>query len=181
MKYILIITTLTMLISSCTKLRESAGVTRKSLDEFAIIENPPLVIPPDFNLLPPDKIEKKEIEDTEKELAEEILFGLSEEELDQNINSSEKKLSTINHILDQTEANDINSNIRKEIDQQFANEVKTTGILGIGWESDDEILDAIEESNKLRNNLETDELIVEKEDQKKEEKKQKKKKRFFFF
>jgi hypothetical protein len=40
-----------------------------------LIENPPLIIPPDFNLLPPDQLEEKNIDDEEKELAQEILFG----------------------------------------------------------------------------------------------------------
>ena len=58
------------------KVRESAGVTRKSIDEFQAVENAPLVIPPDFNLISPDKIEEKDIDKAEKELAEQILFGL---------------------------------------------------------------------------------------------------------
>ena len=33
-------------LSSCSSVRKSAGVTRKNLDEFKVVENPPLVIPP---------------------------------------------------------------------------------------------------------------------------------------
>ena len=29
---------------------------RKNIDEFKVIENPPLVIPPDYNLLPPEQL-----------------------------------------------------------------------------------------------------------------------------
>ena len=43
----------------CSKIRESAGVTRKTPDEFQVIENPPLVIPPDYSLLPPGKVKQK--------------------------------------------------------------------------------------------------------------------------
>ena len=50
--FLFIILTFQLLLISCSKVRESAGVTRKSLDEFEVIENPPLVIPPNFNLLP---------------------------------------------------------------------------------------------------------------------------------
>ena len=35
-------------VSSCSKIRESAGVTRKSIDEYQAVENPPLIIPPDL-------------------------------------------------------------------------------------------------------------------------------------
>ena len=58
---------------SCSKVQESAGVTRKSIDEFQAVENAPLVIPPDFNLISPDKIQEKDIDKVEKELAIERL------------------------------------------------------------------------------------------------------------
>ena len=57
---------------SCSKVRESAGVNEK-YGWFAVIENPPL-IPPDFNLLPPDQLEEKNLENEESELAKEILL-----------------------------------------------------------------------------------------------------------
>ena len=58
---ILLILTLSFLITSCNSVRESAGVNRKNIDEYQVVENPPLIIPPDFNLLPPDQIEFIEI------------------------------------------------------------------------------------------------------------------------
>ena len=62
MKNILILLLLSSLfVVSCSKVRESAGVNRKNIDEFTVIENPPLVIPPDFNLLPPDQLEEKNL------------------------------------------------------------------------------------------------------------------------
>jgi len=56
MKFFLIILIASLFLSSCSSVRKSAGVTRKSLDEFKVVENPPLVIPPDFNLLPPEQL-----------------------------------------------------------------------------------------------------------------------------
>ena len=38
----LIIIIFAIFLSSCSNIRESAGVTRKSIDEFQTIENPPL-------------------------------------------------------------------------------------------------------------------------------------------
>ncbi len=64
-----------LFLVSCSKIRESAGVNRKNIDEFTVIENPPLIIPPDFNLLPPDQLEEKNLDNEESELAKEILFG----------------------------------------------------------------------------------------------------------
>ena len=79
---------------SCSSVRESAGVNRKSIDEYQVIENPPLVIPPDFKLLPPEQLASKNIEDIEKELAKEILFGLDDSKL-----NSDESTSTMEKIL----------------------------------------------------------------------------------
>ena len=61
-----------MFLVSCSQVRESAGVNRKAIDEFNAIENPPLVIPPDLDLVEPGQIKLKNIQNAEKELAEEI-------------------------------------------------------------------------------------------------------------
>ena len=45
-------------LCSCASIRESSGVTRKSIDEFQVIENPPLIIPPDFDLVDPDQLQQ---------------------------------------------------------------------------------------------------------------------------
>ena len=178
MKYFFLIFIITSLfLSSCSKVRESAGVTRKSLDEFKVVENPPLVIPPDFNLLPPEQLEKKNIDDVETELAQEILFGL-----DENLENNEnEKLSIMNQILESTDANSIDSSIRNEIDEQFANEMNTDNIYQTEWESEIEVLDAIKESERIRNQLIQGKSIAEGEVPTIIQKIKKKKKRFFFF
>src|SRR3954471_11538880 len=43
----------TSVLSGCDTLRNAAGLTKKSPDEFAVTTKAPLVIPPDFNLRPP--------------------------------------------------------------------------------------------------------------------------------
>jgi len=175
MKYLFIILIFaSFFLSSCSTVRKSAGVERKSLDEFQVVENPPLVLPPDFNLLPPEQLEKKNIDDVETELAQEILFGL-----DENLENNEyEKLSIMNQILESTDANSIDSSIRNEIDEQFANEMK---IDKIEWESEIEVLDAIKESERIRNQLIQDKSIDEGETPILTSKTKKKKKRFFFF
>jgi|TARA_B100000035_G_scaffold306432_1_gene308466 hypothetical protein len=175
MKNILIIVLLSSLfIVSCSKVRESAGVNRKSMDEFAVIENPPLIIPPDFNLLPPDQLEEKNLENEESELAKEILFGLEEDTETNNL-----ELSTMENILNQSMAEGIDNSIREEIDEQFASEKKSTSK---SWDNEMEILDSIAESERLRNELLNDELKSNEEiPTVKVKDKSKKKKRFFFF
>jgi len=175
MKNILIIVLLSSLfIVSCSKVRESAGVNRKSMDEFAVIENPPLIIPPDFNLLPPDQLEEKNLENEESELAKEILFGLEEDTETNNL-----ELSTMENILNQSMAEGIDNSIREEIDEQFASEKKSTSK---SWDNEMEILDSIAESERLRNELLNDDLKSNEEiPTVKVKDKSKKKKRFFFF
>ena len=166
-----------ILLSSCSGIRESAGVTRKSIDEFQAIENPPLVIPPNFDLVAPDQLQQKNIDNVEKELAQEILFGLDEKE--QNTN---KQLSTMNKILSQADATDVSNDIREEIDQEFAQEKKTDNIFQIDWENEEDVLDAVKESERIRDkNFKGEEFTEEEVPIKSEKVKVKKKKRFFFF
>ena len=175
--FIFIFIIFAILLSSCSDIRESAGVTRKSIDEFQAIENPPLIIPPDFDLVNPDQLQQKNIEDAEKELAKEILFGLDETE-----QNTEKQLSTMNEILSQTNATDVSNDIREEFDQEFAQEKKTYGVFQIDWDNEEEVLDAVKESERIRDKNFKGEKISEGEVSTKTEKiKVKKKKRFFFF
>ena len=161
-----------LFLVSCSKIRESAGVNRKNIDEFKDVENPPLVIPPDFNLLPPEQLSEKNINNVESELAKEILFGLDEDSSDENI-----ELSTMETIINQTNANEVNDNIREEINEQFASE---KNIKSKTWENETEILDSIAESERLRNEH-LGIVVEEKEEIKTKKIKNKKKKRFFFF
>jgi len=175
MKNILIIVLFfSLFIVSCSKVRESAGVNRKNIDEFGVIENPPLIIPPDFNLLPPDQLEEKNLENEESELAKEILFGLEDDAETNNL-----ELSTMENILNQSMAEGIDNSIREEIDEQFASEKKSTSK---SWDNEMEILDSIAESERLRNELINDEFKSNEEiPTVKIKDKSKKKKRFFFF
>tara|TARA_Y100001970_G_C13922522_1_gene694168 strand:- start:303 stop:797 length:495 start_codon:yes stop_codon:yes gene_type:complete len=153
----------TLFLASCNTVRDSAGVNRKVIDEYSVIENPPLVIPPDFNLLPPDQMESKNIDDADTELAKEILFGL-----DDNENEMKEDNSLIKEIVKETQATEVDENIRDSINQDFAGE-KSSINDETKFKSEDELNKAIQETaNKDKN-------------KKKKNKKEKKKKRFFFF
>ena len=41
------------LVSACGEIREDLGLGRNVPDEFAVVEHPPLSMPPDFSLRPP--------------------------------------------------------------------------------------------------------------------------------
>ena len=42
-----------LLLQACETISESLGLTRSSPDEFAVVTEPPLTVPPDFQLRPP--------------------------------------------------------------------------------------------------------------------------------
>ena len=127
-------------------MRDSAGVNRKSIDEFKIVESPSLIIPPDFNLLSSDQQGKKTNNNTDQDLAQEILFGLDEKQI-----KAEIQLSTMNQLLFEAEALDVSQSIREEIDAEFSQELKTDGIFITEWEDEIEVLDAVKESECIRN------------------------------
>ena len=173
-KILFIVLFCSLFIVSCSKVRESAGVNRKNIDEFAIIENPPLIIPPDFNLMPPDQLEEKSLDNEESELAKEILFGLEDDAETNNL-----ELSTMENILSQSNAFEIDNSIRDEIDEQFASEKNS---ISKSWDDEIEILDSIIESERLRNQLLNNEVESNEEIPKiKVKNKSEKKKKFFFF
>ena len=176
-KYFLIFCLL-LILNNCSKIKESAGVTRNAPDEFKVIENPPLVIPPDFELVSPEQLKQKEIENTDKKLAEEILFGLEEESI-----SNEENLSTIDNILSNSNVNEASNEIRKEIDETFANEMSSECIFDINMKDQQSVLDAVKESERIRENKFNNESITEGESPtiEQEIKKKKKKKRFILF
>ena len=162
-KIIFLIIILNLFLISCNTVRESAGVNRKVIDEYSVIENPPLVIPPDFDLLPPEQMESKDIKDTDSELAKEILFGLE----DTN-NQTNSENSLISEIIRETKADEVDEDIRETINQDFAGE-KSTINDETQFKSEEEINEAInttEQKDKSKTN---------------NSKKEKKKKRFFFF
>ena len=170
---IIILFSLSLLLFSCSKIRDSAGVNRKVIDEFRVIENPPLEIPPDFNLLPPDQLSEKNIENAEGELAKEILFGLDQDNNNENVN-----VSTMENILNQTNSSEIDDSIRQEINEEFASEKKS---YSNRWYDEEEILDSIAESERLRNEILNIDSETENGVSTVKIKKKKKKRRFFFF
>ena len=163
-KIFFIIISSSIFLSSCNAVRDSAGVNRKQIDEYSVIENPPLVIPPNFNLLPPDQMNSKDIINADSDLAKEILFGLEDVETKSNNNQS-----LINQILVETEANEVNDNIRNSINEEFANEKSTINDETI-FNNEEEIDNAIQETEININKKENEKTA-----------KEKKKKRFFFF
>ena len=165
MKNVIFVTIISSIfLFSCNTIRSSAGVERKVIDEYNVVENPPLVIPPNFNLLQPDQIESKDIDDTDSELAKEILFGLDEES-----DETPSENSVIDNILKETEADQVDNSIREDLDGNLKDE--------ISQDNTDVESENIEEPKKKKRFF----FFRSKEENENEEGEPKKKKRFFFF
>ena len=164
-KFIFVTIISSIFLSSFNTIRSSAGVERKVIDEYNVVENPPLVIPPNFNLLPPDQIESKDIDDTDTELAKEILFGLDEES-----DETPSENSVIDNILKETEADQVDNSIREDLDGNSEDEISQDNI--------DVESENIEEPKKKKRFFFFNSKEENVDD---EEGEPKKKKRFFFF
>lgn len=62
-------------LSGCAKTRDALGLTNKAPDEFAVVDNPPLSMPPDFSLPPPRPGAENPRGENPSEKAAQALFG----------------------------------------------------------------------------------------------------------
>ena len=62
-------------LSGCDTLRDAAGMGKMPPDEFAVLTKAPLVVPPDFNLMPPKPGAAPTNQTDPNESAESALFG----------------------------------------------------------------------------------------------------------
>ena len=116
-------------------------------------------------------------ENIEKELAEEILFGLVEKTIIEG-----NQLSTMNLILLKANTGEVSDAIRDEIDENFVKEMSIEDKFDFKWKDEQEILDAVKESERIREKNFNNESISEGDIPiKKRKVKKKKKKRFFIF
>lgn len=72
-------------LSGCDTLRDAAGMGKQAPDEFAVVTKAPLVIPPDYNLMPPrpGAAPTNQVEPTDA--AEQTLFGNDPQTVASNI------------------------------------------------------------------------------------------------
>src|ERR1700733_9706939 len=68
-------------LAACDSLREEAGLTKQSPDEFAVTTKAPLVVPPDFNLRPPAPGAAPTNQTDPTTSAETALYGASPEQV----------------------------------------------------------------------------------------------------
>jgi hypothetical protein len=70
-----VLTGLGLALCGCQSIRNAANLNKESPDEFAVLTKAPLVIPPDYNLLPPKPGAAPTNQNEPTESAEEAMFG----------------------------------------------------------------------------------------------------------
>jgi len=73
---VLILSVASLLLVACGEVREDLGMGRNAPDEFAVVERPPLSMPPDFGLHPPRPgAPRPQLVDTAQQASETVFNG----------------------------------------------------------------------------------------------------------
>lgn len=128
--------------------KKTLGLERSAPDEFAVVERAPLVVPPNFNLVPPDPGAPRPQENHVSDTAKGLVLG-SQSSAPKAANGSAAETS----LLKQAGAAQSDPNIRKQLAVPEAEKPKTAaeklGLLGTS-EPEGKALDPVEEAKKLQ-------------------------------
>ena len=105
------------LMAGCGGLADDLGLGRNSPDEFAVVDRPPLAMPPDFTLRPPQPGASRPQESKMSDRAATVLFGAGNDQPVTTASGSEGAL------LELAGANRAQSDIRKTVDRESAERV----------------------------------------------------------
>jgi len=153
MKRLTLLTALsvTVILSGCGGVSDSLGFGRNPPDEFAVVDRPPLSLPPDYTLRPPKPGAPRPQEINMTQRAGTVLFG-------ENAKASEgdsSKSVTENSLLEAIGAAKSEPNIRETIDREASQKVVGTRHLVdelLWWKdsaSDATTVDAAAEKERL--------------------------------
>ncbi|MDD3029213.1 MAG: DUF3035 domain-containing protein [Alphaproteobacteria bacterium] len=150
-----------LLLSSCGELREDLGLGRNPPDEFAVVDRPPLSVPPDFGLRPPRPgAPRPQAVSTAQQAQTALLGEPTAASSSAEISSGEKAL------LDASGAAKATPDIRALVDREAAEKVVASPHLIerlTNWSDDDDegavVVDAAAESARLKKAKEADEPL----------------------
>ncbi|MDX2028016.1 MAG: DUF3035 domain-containing protein [Alphaproteobacteria bacterium] len=110
---------LVLALSACGGVRESLGLGRNPPDEFAVVDRPPLSMPPDYGLRPPEPGAPRPQETHTSQQASDVLFG-SHASTAVEASASEKALLEASHVAK------ADPNIRQVVEREAAQKVSGT-------------------------------------------------------
>lgn len=139
-------------LAACGSVREDLGLGRSPPDEFAVIDRPPLAMPPDFGLRPPVPGAPRPQEIDPSINASGALFGSGDKPAAANGNVSAAEQA----LMQQTGADKASPNIRATINNESAESVDADPHLMdklLWWKNDAKpgaVVDADAEAERIR-------------------------------
>jgi Protein of unknown function (DUF3035) len=141
-------------LTGCSSLKETLGLGRNAPDEFAVVDRPPLSLPPEFDLKPPKPGAPRPQDETTENRAERVMFGLAP-----SLQNAETQSDSEKMLLDITGASKAKPEIRDKVDREAAGQIvgNKTLVNDLLWwrkpESKAATVDATEEKKRLVKNM----------------------------
>jgi hypothetical protein len=143
-------------LSACGSLKQDLGLGRNPPDEFAVMDRPPLSIPPDFGLRPPQPGAPRPQEVDIPQHASESLFGGGTTDTSNTASPPAEPSDTEKALMAQTGADKAPADIRSTINRESAQKVVTSEHLLddlLWWKKDQKpsaVVDAPAEAERLK-------------------------------
>lgn len=137
--------------------RQALGMTKQSPDEFQVVAQVPLTMPPDFNLRPPEPGAPRPQEGTAAQQAQTALTGTAPAASGLSDSGQAQSNGEV-ALLQNAGATGINPNIRQEIDAETAAQVeRDKGLIErlVFWRTPQPygtVVDPVAESKRLQEN-----------------------------
>jgi hypothetical protein len=139
-------------LTACSELRQDLGLGRNAPDEFAVVDQPPLSMPPDFDLRPPQPGAPRPQGVDMKQRASQILFGsIGEKTIDTSELSSVEK-----SLLEKSGGDKANQDIRQVVERESTQRIVGTRHLVddlLWWKKDPAagtVVDATAEAARIK-------------------------------
>ena len=146
-----------ILVGSCASSDNLIKLSEVPPDEFAVIRKDPLEIPPNFNLRPPGKSEKSNLDSSKK--AKEVFADLIGDKK-KNIISDRDLTAGDSVLLEKSGYVENNSSIREVLTSENSRELLNKGrierlVESLVGESDEDILDPVQEKKRNQEQIAT--------------------------
>jgi hypothetical protein len=155
-----LIAAMVLALSACSDVQEQLGLTKQSPDEFKVVSQAPLTLPPDYTLRPPEPGIPRPQEGTTSQQAKNAVFRLQQPQagtLEPKLESDDRSLGELS-LLKAAGADQTDPNIRRLIDaetQRLNTESEDFLEALVFWRDPQApgiIVDANEEAKRLREN-----------------------------
>jgi len=110
-------------LAACGEVREDLGLGRSVPDEFAVVDRPPLSMPPDFGLRPPKPGAPRPQEIDQTQRASEVLFAGNGDQATTSAKTDTEASEAEKNLLETTGAEKADPDIRSTVDHEATQKV----------------------------------------------------------